>query len=101
MLGYRLWQTRYHGDPDALGRTIELNRRADQIVGVMPASFVFPLLITQLWVPCVLDTARYPRSVDLVQVVGRRKPGVTAAQAGAEMRGIADRLAKAHQQYVV
>jgi putative ABC transport system permease protein len=96
VLGYRFWQTRYHGDPNVLGRTIELNRRAYEIVGVMPASFVFPLPITQLWVPRELDTARYPRSVDLVQVVGRLKPGVTAAQAGAEMRGVADRLAKAH-----
>ena len=44
VLSYRFWQTRYDGDPNVLGRTIELNRRAYEIVGVMPASFAFPLL---------------------------------------------------------
>ncbi len=93
VLSYRFWQTRYHGDPNVLGRTVELNRRPYEIVGVMPADFVFPLVTTQLWTPRELDTVRYPRSLDLVQVVGRLKAGVTSAQAQAEMRGIAERLA--------
>jgi predicted permease len=98
VLSFRFWQTRFRGDPGILGRAIELNRQRYEIVGVMPADFVFPLPTTQLWTTRELDPGRYGRKDGVVQVVGRLKPGVTPSQAQAEMSGIADRLAGAYPE---
>jgi putative ABC transport system permease protein len=56
VISYALWLNRYHRDPHVLGSTIDLDRKAYSIVGVMPRSFKFPLQPghldqTQLWVP--------------------------------------------------
>lgn len=96
VLSHRFWQTRFQGDPAVLGRTLELSGRPYEIVGVMPPDFVFPLVTTQLWTPRELDTARYPRDLGLVQVVGRLAPGVTSEEAQAEMSAIASRLSGAN-----
>jgi len=98
VLSYRFWQSRFRGDPGILGSTIELNRQPYEIVGVMPADFVFPLPTTQLWTTRELDPGRYGRTDGVVQVVGRLRPDLTPAQAQAEMSGIADRLAKAYPE---
>jgi len=96
VLSHRAWQRRFDGDPAVLGRSIELGGRSYEIVGVMAAGFVFPLPTTEVWLPRELDTARYGRADGLVQVVGRLRPGVTTAEAQAEMDTIAARLAVAH-----
>ena len=49
ILSYGLWQSRFAGDPRAVGQSIELNARKCTIVGVMPASFRFPWK-SQLWI---------------------------------------------------
>jgi len=96
VLGHRFWQTRFAGDRDVLGRTLEINGRAHTIIGVMPPEFVFPLPTTQIWVPRVLDTAVLTRDRDALQVVGRLRAGVTRAEAQGELDAIARRIADAH-----
>ena len=59
VISYALWMNRYHRDPNVLGSSIVLDRKAYSIIGVMPRSFEFPLLAghldqTQLWVPMSL-----------------------------------------------
>ena len=88
LLSYQTWQSRFHGDPQILGRKILLDRKPYEIIGVMPREFEFPLVPGQLnrselWVPVSFTQA------ELVQgagnwgyyMVGRLKPGVTPAQA--------------------
>jgi predicted permease len=88
LLSYQTWQSRFHGDPQILGRKILLDRKPYEIIGVMPHEFEFPLVPGQLnrselWVPVSFTRA------ELVQgagnwgyyMVGRLKPGVTPAQA--------------------
>jgi putative ABC transport system permease protein len=88
LLSYQTWQSRFHGDPQILGRKILLDRKPYEIIGVMPREFEFPLVPGQLnrselWVPMSFTQA------ELVQgagnwgyyMVGRLKPGVTPAQA--------------------
>src|SRR5262245_54599430 len=50
-----LWRSRFGADRGVLGRTIDLNGRTYEIVGVMPRRFRFPSAETQIWVPLQLD----------------------------------------------
>jgi putative ABC transport system permease protein len=86
ILSYRLWQSRYAGDPGILGRPIMLDDKDYSIVGVLPASFVFPTSGTQ---PQVLLPLAAPADASseiwFLGVIARLKPGVTLAQAEAEL----------------
>lgn len=77
---------------DSIGHTVTLNNRTYTIVGVMPDEFDYPLM-TELWTPLALtpeERARRDRA-DLA-VIGRLKPGVAIAQAGAELASISAAL---------
>ncbi len=94
ILGYGLWKSRFAGDPNALGRSIELNARKYTVVGVMPASFRFPWR-SQLWIPQVMDSeALRQRGSHWANAIGRMKPGVTVKAARADLKLIAARLEK-------
>ena len=92
------WRARFNADPQAVGRVLHLNGHAHTVVGVMPPEFVFPLPTTQVWAPRVLDPSVDGRARRYLQVFGRMSPGVERAQASAELRGIAARLAETHPQ---
>ncbi|MGH2604486.1 MAG: ABC transporter permease, partial [Dehalococcoidia bacterium] len=49
ILGHGLWVRRYGADPGIVGRTVELNRAAREVVGVMPQGFGFPRPETEVW----------------------------------------------------
>ena len=55
LLSHALWQSRFGGDPAAVGRTITVEGVDRQVVGVMPPGFHFPSASAQLWVPLRLD----------------------------------------------
>ncbi len=94
ILGYGLWQSRYAGDPHAVGQSIELNARKYTIVGVMPASFRFPAR-SQLWIPQVMDSKFMGgRGSHWASAIGRMKPGVSTKAALADLKVIAARLEK-------
>src|SRR5262249_17503497 len=65
------------------------------IAGVMPPSFTYPV-DTELWVALPLNAANEPRDNRYINVVTRLKPGVTMAQAQAEMDTISQRLAQSY-----
>ena len=95
LIGFTLWQTRYGGDPQMLGRVIRVNAQPYTVVGVMPAGMEFPGN-TELWTPAVETPELRPRNMRYLAVVGRLRPGVSLATAQAEMNGIAARLAAAY-----
>ena len=96
VLSDRFWRTRFGGDPQVLGRTLHVNGQPHTVIGVMPPDFVFPLPVTQLWAPRVLDAPNEARSRRYLQVFGRMNPGVSRPQAEADLRAIASRLAERH-----
>ena len=55
VVSYRLWQRKFGGDPAAVGESVTLNGDAYTLVGVMPASFVFPMADVDIAVPLVID----------------------------------------------
>ncbi|MFB3112786.1 MAG: ABC transporter permease [Gemmatimonadales bacterium] len=93
ILGYSVWQNRYHGDPNIIGNTVRANGIATTIIGVMPEGFRFPF-DNDLWVPLAIDPAEVPRGQGArVWVIGRLKRNVSPEQSRAQMAGIAQRLA--------
>ncbi len=89
-----LWRSRFGAASGIVGQTVRLDDQPYTVVGVMPASFDFPLAI-QIWTPLALTpTERSSRTAQTMQIIARLKPGVTMQQATADVRGIAAQLQK-------
>jgi predicted permease len=96
VLSYRAWQDQLGGDRRAIGRTVQLNGRPYEIVGVMPAGFRFVQQDVDLWTAYQLDRHRLWRETSdgrFIHVVGRLAAGATIGTARPEMEAIARRLA--------
>ena len=94
VLGYALWRSRFGGDPNVTGKTIELNAEKYKVVGVMPADFLFPFQ-AQLWIPLDMSAKGLgTRGSHWANSVGRMKPGVSLKTAHADLSLIASRLEK-------
>ena len=100
IISENLWRGTLGADPRILGSSIILDKRPFTVVGIMPAGFRSPFIETkqEVWIPLVQDPlfgswmAR--RAGHWLPVFGRLKPGVSIAQAQAEMDAISDRLAR-------
>jgi putative ABC transport system permease protein len=95
VLSYRLWQRRFHGDPNLLGKPIILSGEGFTVIGVMPPEFKFaPFWATnaELWAPLAFGDQIHNRDANSLRVFARMKPGVTLAQARTEMATITARL---------
>jgi putative ABC transport system permease protein len=89
VVSYGFWQTRLAARPDAVGETLSLGGLKHTVIGIMPDEFNLPLA-SELWVPLALTPEeKAERGVPSLQVIGRLKPGVSAAQAGADVGAIA------------
>ena len=96
VISHGLWQRRFGGAGDALGKTITLNGRPHEIVGVMPGTLQVPE-DAELWKPLAPgEQERSARNSFWLPVIGRLKPGVSPEQAQTEMSGIAARLEEAY-----
>ncbi|HEX7184339.1 MAG TPA: ABC transporter permease [Thermoanaerobaculia bacterium] len=85
VLSHRIWQERLHGDPDAIGRQIDVNDVPRTIVGIMPPRFAYPARQVELWLPLALDPARTrPATLNLIGI-GRLKRGVSSEAARADL----------------
>lgn len=91
ILSHRLWQRRFGGDPDIVGKTMLVDGASNTIVGVMPEDFSYPGE-SMLWAPLVLYPDSPTHLWNYVEPLGRLAPGVSAAQAEAELVTIARRL---------
>ncbi|HKO14355.1 MAG TPA: ABC transporter permease [Acidobacteriaceae bacterium] len=97
VLSYSAWKDRFHADANILGRKILLDRKPYVVIGVMPRNFEFPLdagriTQSQLWVPMSFDPAELAGASQAnwsYRMVGRLKPGVTAAQAREDANRVA------------
>jgi len=92
IISHGLWQRRFNSDPNVAGRPITLDDQSHRVIGVLPAGFRFfrPL---ELWVPLALDPQqeRGNQMIRMLDVIARLKPGVTRAQARAELETITRR----------
>jgi len=88
VLSYEFWQRYYLGDSNVIGRTIQLVHKPYEVVGVMPPRFKWADV--SLYLP--LKLTQDPKIFEAVSL--KLKPGVTAAQATAELQPIVERFAK-------
>jgi predicted permease len=87
-----LWKTRFGGDPNIIGRKIDVSGLSREVVGVMPPHFHFPTADTRLWVPIRLDAnAQYPGGFNY-DGIARLKPGVTVADAQRDFTAVLPRI---------
>jgi putative ABC transport system permease protein len=94
LISHGLWQRRFGGAGDVLGRTITLSTRPHEIIGVMPPGMRWPDG-AELWKPLAVPAgAREARSSFWLPVIGRLRPGVSVQQAQTEMSGISARIAE-------
>jgi putative ABC transport system permease protein len=102
VLSHALWQRRFGGDRNLVGQSIRLNDESFTVVGIMPPEFQYPEANSEMWaasrgvapettLPGNPDPATI-RSLHYLNVLARLKPGVTRAQAQAEMETISSRL---------
>jgi predicted permease len=92
ILGYRFWQRQFGGDPGVLGRQLRLNDSTRTVIGVMPKRFMWRG--ADVYLPMTFRRGQLLEGVRFVHLLGRLKPGVTNAQAEADLRPIIADLQK-------
>ena len=100
VLSYGFWRSYFAGNPDIVGKNIQLNGQAFAVIGVMGPEFDFPIASdpgarTQMWKPLTWsDQERAVRDDHNYGVIARLKDGVSLQQAQAELDAISNRLAQ-------
>jgi putative ABC transport system permease protein len=98
ILSHGLWQRRFGGDPQVIGRALTLGGQSRTVIGIMPPGFQFPEDI-DLWMPLALNVSqelrREPNTASAVNVIARLKPGVTLEAARADLSVILERQQRA------
>jgi putative ABC transport system permease protein len=103
MISYRLWQSHFGADPGIVGRAVTFGGRDYTIVGVLPASLVYPFNsdVPDVWRTFAEDATpsssdppmTEERGAHFVGSLARLRPGITYAQANSEVDAIGNRLA--------
>ncbi|MBS1803798.1 MAG: ABC transporter permease [Acidobacteria bacterium] len=102
VLSYSLWKNKFGGDPDIVGKPIELARQSGTIIGVAPEGFInaMPGVRHDAWVPIdPLGSDKWRmthRSANYLNVLGRLKPGVTRRQATGDLENIMRQIVAAY-----
>lgn len=87
-----LWRSRFGGDRNIIGRTLEVNGRSREIIGVMPERFHFPSARAEMWLPLQLDpNNRYPGGFNY-NGIARLRPGVTVTEAQRDFAAVLPRI---------
>jgi predicted permease len=95
LLMHRFWRAQFNGDPAVVGRTIHVGTSAFDVVGVLPADFVFPTSRTFSGAPDIVTLMAPLTGTEgggTFHPVVRLEPGVTRERAQAELDAIAARL---------
>ena len=109
IISARLWQRRFNSDPQIIGTKLLLSGKSFAVVGVMPASFDFPLQLfnlgkggqfrerAEVWKPLAFtDEQMKARSYRNLAIIGRLAAGTSVAQAQAEIETINAQMRREH-----
>jgi macrolide transport system ATP-binding/permease protein len=106
VVSHDFWQSRLGGDPQLIGKALKFNNHSFTVIGVAAAGFVGVSIPgrADVWVPMMMHAAVKPswgpglneRQVDILAGIGRLKPGISRAQAEAELETINRQLQQAY-----
>lgn len=90
VVSYELWHATWGGDPSVIGRTVTLDEKDYEVVGVMPPDFTFPIWYGAegIWIPLI----ERPNDAAPTMAVARLKPGVSIKAANAQLKTVSTRL---------
>ncbi|MEO6447586.1 MAG: ABC transporter permease [Gemmatimonadaceae bacterium] len=92
IIGHALWRNRFGADRRIIGKTLEVNGRTREIIGVMPPGFHFPSSDTQLWLPLALDPADPFGGGFNYNAIARLKPGMSLGAAQRDLAAVLPRI---------
>ncbi|HKV27626.1 MAG TPA: ABC transporter permease [Candidatus Acidoferrales bacterium] len=95
LISDRLWRERFDANPNAIGKALRIAGGSETVIGVLPASFSFPVRDVDVWSP-IWPESKYALSRDdtWYTVIGRLKKGVTLAQARANLSTVQEQLGR-------
>jgi len=101
LISHKLWQRRFAGTSEIIGRPIDLDRERYTIIGVLPAEYPFPVPGTDVWVSRLikypqLQPEQIEQGAGFLQPIGRLNSGVTIAQATDETQSLHEQYKRAH-----
>ncbi|HEY2544843.1 MAG TPA: ABC transporter permease, partial [Candidatus Acidoferrum sp.] len=95
LISDRFWHRRFNADSNVIGKNLRLDGHLYPIIGVMPRNFLFPNREADLWCPIPAGISYgEPRENNWFEVIGRLKPGVTLAQAHANLATVQAQLGR-------
>ena len=110
VVSHRFWTNRFNSDPDLVGKTMFLNGQSFTIIGIAPEEFTGSMVMfnVDMWVPMMMQAQLIPthpdwlknRRVDWLNLLGRLRPGVSMAQAEADLNVIDRQVAQAHPEII-
>ena len=99
LISDRYWRRRFGADPNVVGRSVRIGSASSPIVGVMPASFLFPDRDVDLWFPVrMAGNMAQIRHATWYVGIGRLKPGVTLEQARANLSSVQAQLGEQYPE---
>lgn len=106
LLSHRLWQSKFGGDAEVIGRSITLEEKAWTVVGVLPAHFIFPdsAIEPDIYIPADFSsdtTVSRTSPVSFVRAIGRLRDGATSQQADADLKVFAVNRTKSYPAELV
>ncbi len=110
VISHRFWISRFNADPNLIGKTMTLNGQSFTIIGIAPEQFTGSMVMfsVDMWVPMMMQAQLIPthpdwlenRRADWLNLLGRLRPGVSMAQAQADLNVIDRQLAQAHPDVI-
>jgi putative ABC transport system permease protein len=99
LISHRYWRRRFGADPNVAGKSVRIGNTSFPIVGVMPASFLFPDREVDLWFPAKLSNQlAQVRYATWYVGIGRLKPGVTPEQARSNLAAVQAQLGEQYPE---
>ena len=97
VLSYKVWQGRFGGNRDIVGKTFTLDGQARTLIGIMPKRFTW--WGADLWIPSKIDRADNNPATAFFGMLGHLKPGLTPETAAANVQILAQHLSKKYPQF--
>jgi predicted permease len=87
VLSYALWQRRFGGDPQVVGRTVQIDRESHEVIGVMPRDYRPAYVVSDFWTPLNAN-GQLESAATFIQSFARLKPNATLRQVEAELNAL-------------